>query len=142
MKTLSYYIIFTLMLLTLGCSKSDDSNDTSNPVLEIKVLESFNPISIIFVHEDGTSILSDECITPNVAYAIQIETSKNSQGNTQVSRVDYTFNGALFSMSFSQAGIKRNPISLVNGKNIAEIATTAISSEITYTIQDDFQLVN
>ena len=119
MKTKSYNIIFTLMLLILGCSKSDDSAVTPTPDVESKVIESFDPISISFVHEDGTSISSDECITPNVAYAIQIETKKNSQGNTQISKVEYTINGALFSMSFSQAGIKRNPISLVNGKNIA-----------------------
>ena len=142
MKTRFYYIIFTFILLIISCSKSDDSNDTTTPVIESKVIESFDPISISFMHEDGTSISSDDCINPNIAYAIQIEATKNSQGNTQISKVDYTINGALFSMSFSQAGIKSNPISLVNGKNIAELVTTAISTEVTYIVQGDFQLVN
>lgn len=79
---------------------------------------------------------------PNTNYSIQIETTKNSQGNTQVSKVDYTINGALFSMSFSQAGIKRNPVLFVDGKNIAELVKTAVNTEVRYTIQGDFQLID
>ena len=143
MKTRSFNLIFALILLIAGCSSSDDSNNTpTSPIADNKVVESFDPISISFVHEDGTSILSDECITPNSEYAVQIETTKNSQGNTQISKVEYTINGNLFSMSFSQAGIKRNPISLVKGRNIAELVTKAISTEMLYIVQGDFQLVN
>ncbi len=93
------------------------------------------------MHEDGTSISSTDCITPDEAYAIQITTTKNSNGTTTVSKIEYTINGALHSMSFSQAGTKKNPITLVDGRNVAELATTATSDEIYYTSQDDFELV-
>jgi len=139
MKIKSLYIVFILTLL--ACSKDDDNTRTI-VVEEVKVIETFNPISITFVYEDGSSIQSDDCISPDLNYAIQIETTKNNEGNTNVSQIEYTINGALYSMSFSQAGIKRNPIVLVNGKNIAELVSTAVSVELNYTAQDDFELVD
>jgi len=139
MKIKSLYIVFILTLL--ACSKDDDNTRTI-VVEEVKVIETFNPISITFVYEDGSSIQSDDCISPDLNYAIQIETTKNNEGNKNVSQIEYTINGALYSMSFSQAGIKRNPIVLVNGKNIAELVYTAVSVELNYTAQDDFELVD
>ncbi|MDB9859345.1 hypothetical protein OAC43_01405 [Flavobacteriaceae bacterium] len=93
------------------------------------------------MYEDGTSIESGACISPDLSYAIQIVTTKNNEGNTQVSQVEYTINGAVFSMSFTEAGAKRNPITFVAGKNIAEIVKTANSTELSFISQDDFELV-
>jgi hypothetical protein len=136
MKMKPYYIV--IILLFFACSNDDDNNAV---VQEEKVIESFNPISISFVYEDGTSIEAGACLTPDLAYAVQIETTKNNEGNTDVSQIEYTINGALFSISFSEAGKKRNPIAFVEGKNIAELVKTAVASEVSYIAQDDFVLV-
>jgi hypothetical protein len=130
MKIKPYYII--LILTLFACSKDGDN---------IIPIESFDPISISFVYQDGTAIEPGDCLSPDVKYAIQIETIKNTAGNTQVSQVEYTVNDTLFSLSFSQAGIKRNPITFVDGKNIAELVTTVLSTELYYIGQDDFELV-
>ena len=127
--------------MIFACSNDDDNTSTPVVVEEEKVVESFDPISISFVYEDGISIDSGACISPGLAYAIQIETTKNNAGNTQVSRVEYTINGAVFSMSFAEAGVKRNPITFAEGKNIAELVATAVSTELSLIIQDDFELV-
>lgn len=137
MQTKYYYITIMILCFVLGCSKNDD-----NPAPPPVTVESFDPVAIEFVYEDGTSISANDCISPDEAYAIQITTTKNSNGTTQVSKIEYTINGALYSMSFSQAGTKRNPIALVDGKNIAELAATATTDEIFYISQDDFELVN
>lgn len=136
MQTKYYYITIIILCFVLGCSKNDD--DPTPPA----IVESFDPVSIEFVHEDGTGITANDCITPDEAYAIQITTTKNSSGTTKVSKIEYTINGALYSMSFSKAETKRNPITLVDGKNIAELAATAITDEIYYVSQGDFVLVN
>lgn len=134
MKTINYYITVMVLFLIMGCSKNDDDS-VSNTV------ESFDPKSIEFVHEDGTSISENECITPHQSYAIQITTIKNNNGTTKVSKIEYTINGVLHSMSFSEAGTKRTPIILVNGVNIAELSGTTLSDEVKFVEQDDFQLV-
>lgn len=130
-----YYILLIVMFIHLGCSKDDDDD------LKITI-ESFDATEIEFVYSDGSSISANECIIPNEPYAIQIKTTKNSSGNTNVSKIGYTINGALYSMSFSEAGTKRNPINLVDGRNIAELSATATTDEISYYSQDDFELVN
>ncbi len=137
MQTKYYYITIMILCFVLGCSKNDD-----DPAPVPVTVESFDPVTIEFVREDGSSISSTDCITPDEAYAIQITTTKNSNGNTSVSKIEYTINGALYSMSFSEAGTKRNPIALVDGKNIAELSATGTSNEVTYIEQDGFELVD
>ncbi len=137
MKTKYYYIMGMCLCFIISCSKNDDA--TAPPPIEV---ESFDPVDIKFVHDDGTDIIAGDCISPNEAYAIQITTTRNSNGTTSVSKVEYTINGALYSMSFSEAGTKRNPITLVDGGNIAELTVTAKADEVFYVIQDDFELVD
>ncbi len=138
MKAKYYYIVIMMIFcFVLGCSKNDD-----NPAPLPVSVESFDPVAIEFVHEDGTTISSTDCITPDEAYAIQITTTKNSKGTTKVSKIEYTINGALHSMSFSQAGTKRNPIVLVDGRNVAQLAATATIDEVFYTSQGDFEIVD
>ncbi|AUP81275.1 hypothetical protein [Flavivirga eckloniae] len=137
MRTKYYYITIIILCFVLGCSKNDD-----DPVPPPATVESFDPVSIEFVHEDGTGITANDCITPDEAYAIQITTTKNSSGTTKVSKIEYTINGALYSMSFSEAGTKRNPIVLVYGRNVAELSSTGTSNEVNYIEQGEFELVN
>jgi len=135
MKTINYYITVMGLFLIMGCSKNDEDVEIFSTV------ESFEPTSIEFVHEDGTSISDNECIMPQKSYAIQIKAVKKNNGNTKVSKVEYTINGVLHSMSFSEAGTKRTPIILVNGENIAELSATTLSDKVKFVEQDDFQLV-
>ncbi|PIA82003.1 hypothetical protein BFR04_11910 [Gaetbulibacter sp. 4G1] len=137
MQTKYYYIIIIILCFVLGCSKNDD-----NPAPPPVTVESFDPVSIEFVHEDGTGITANDCITPDEAYAIQITTTKNNNGNTAVSKIEYTINGAIYSMSFTAAGTKRNPIVLVDGRNVAELSSTGTSTEVNYIEQGDFELVD
>ncbi len=137
MQTKYYYITIIILCFVLGCSKNDD-----NPAPPPVTVESFDPVSIEFVHEDGTGITANDCITPEEAYAIQITTTKNNNGNTAVSKIEYTINGAIYSMSFTAAGTKRNPIVLVDGRNVAELSSTGTSSEVNYIEQGDFELVD
>ncbi len=133
---IKYYISTMCLFFVLGCSKN--SVDVLPPV----DVETFDPVEIEFVHDDGTSILAGECISPDAVYAIQIKTTKNSNGTTKVSKIEYTINGVLYSMSFSEAGTKRNPVILVDGRNFAELTSTGESTEISYIEQGDFELVN
>lgn len=129
---------FALVLLIVffaSCSKDDAEGAQTN-------LDQFIPIDIKFVHADGTDISESECILPDGRYALQIEVEENNPGNTDVSQIEYTINGIAYSMSFSEAGVKRNPIALVDGKNIAELVKSAESTEIIFVEQDDFELVN
>jgi hypothetical protein len=137
MKT-KLYLVLVFAFIVVACSKKDDHEEA--PVPDVKI-ESFDPISIKFVHADGTLILTDECIGPDLEYAIEIETVKKSNGNTTVSEVEYTLNGTLYSISFSQAGLKRNPITLIEGNNMAKLVLKAISSEVKLVVQGDFTLV-
>jgi hypothetical protein len=131
MKIKSYYLVVILMIF--ACSPED---------IPTTVVESFTPKSISFVYADGSSITSGECLSPNSAYAIQIEATKNEKGNTTVSQVAYTVNGVLYSMSFSAVGISYLPIELVEGKNIAQLVETGLTEEIAYVLEDDFILVD
>jgi hypothetical protein len=132
MKIKSYYLVVILMIF--ACSPEGTS---INPVVE-----SFTPRAISFVYEDGSSITAGECLSPNLAYAIQIETIKNEKVTTMVSQVEYTVNGVLYSMSFSAVGSSYLPIELVEGRNIAQLVETGLTKEIAYVLEDDFILVD
>ncbi|MFT4612314.1 MAG: hypothetical protein ACJA2M_000405 [Polaribacter sp.] len=99
--------------------------------------------SIKFIHElDGKEVQLGECLSPDILYAIQIETVNNSEANPAVTNIEYTINGTLYNMSFSDEGISYNPIELVEGKNIVQLVETGFTKEVTYVLQDDFILVD
>lgn len=136
MRKLVYYItVIYLFLLMISCCKKDD--DGAVPVS----VESFNAIAIKFVNQDGSNISNNDCIASDKKYAIQIETVRNRNGNTEVTEIQYTINGVIYSMSFSDVGVKRNPVNLSDGKNIAELSGTEILDVITFIKQNDFVLV-
>ena len=136
MKLVYKYMAIVVASLILGCSKNDNDSDVTT-----QTIESFDPVSIEFVDENGVMVTADDCITPDKFYEVQITTVKNVKGNTDVSKIEYTVNGALYSMSFSQAGTKRNPITLVDGRNIIELVKTSESVEVNYVKQGDFEEV-
>lgn len=140
MKVNPYFFLGILSIWCLGCSKDNESVIAPGDLLN-SVVETYDPVSIKFVYEDGSAVQTADCLSPDAIYAIEIEATKNNSGNTKISIIEYTINGVLYSMSFSEAGIKRNPIVLADGKNIAELVSTANNTEITYVVQDDFELV-
>jgi hypothetical protein len=126
MKLKIYYILILCSILSMGCNK------------EITII---SPVSISFVHADGTAILEGECITPDNNYAILIETTTSGIGETRVLRVDYTFNGDLKTMTFLNGEKQLNPVKLIEGLNSAQIVGSDKTSYITYINQGDFVLV-
>ena len=129
--------IFILIFLTIycvSCIKEDNTGLLGNE-------ERYHPIGIKFVYEDGTEVLDSDCISPNIKYAVQIEVTTNNNRNTKASKIEYTINGSPYSMSFIEEGVKSNPVTLVNGKNIAELVKTAVSTEYTFVEQGEFQLI-
>lgn len=129
------YILSLVFLSFITGSCVNDQGDLDGK------LDFFTPTGINFVYEDGTAISEGDCISPDRTYAVQIEVVKNNFINVSVTKIEYTVNGAAYSMSFSEEGVKRNPIVLVEGGNIAELVKTAESASVNFVKQDDFQLV-
>jgi hypothetical protein len=138
-------ILLTLLIFVFGCSNSDDNN--------VQVVDSQDflvPISIKVVYRDGSLINNGDCLSDEDEYAIQIETIDNpsspavavTDGNAPVKQVDYTFNGVIFSMSFTEAGILRTPVNLIDGQNSVQLLETALIDEVRFIIQDDFRQVD
>ncbi len=127
MKLKIYSILIIIFMLFLGCRKE-----------EFTII---SPINISFVHADGSQILEGECITPDNDYAILIETSSSGVGFVKVLRVDYTFNGALQTMTFLKDGDQINPVTLVSGINTAQIIESETSTSIVFVNQGDFELI-
>ncbi|BAO74692.1 hypothetical protein WPG_0462 [Winogradskyella sp. PG-2] len=126
-------MVFGFFIIVTNCSSDDDSTSTSNT-------NTLSPISIEFVNENGTPIATD-CLDVNENYAIQIVTEQEGSGSIAVTQIQYTLNGALYSMTFNQIGYQRQPVVLVDGQNIAQLVDTGVTDEIRFIIQDDFELV-
>ncbi|WP_045468830.1 hypothetical protein [Winogradskyella sp. PG-2] len=129
----SILMVFGFFIIVTNCSSDDDSTSTSNT-------NTLSPISIEFVNENGTPIATD-CLDVNENYAIQIVTEQEGSGSIAVTQIQYTLNGALYSMTFNQIGYQRQPVVLVDGQNIAQLVDTGVTDEIRFIIQDDFELV-
>lgn len=126
MKLKIYYILILLPILFNGCNKE---------------FTTISPVSISFVHADGTTILEGECIKPDIDYAILVETITSGVGETKMLRVDYTFNGDLKTMTFLNGEKQLNPVKLINGMNTAQIVGSDKTSHIVFIEQGDFELV-
>ncbi|KIQ14493.1 hypothetical protein RT99_21820 [Flavobacterium sp. MEB061] len=97
------------------------------------------PLSISFVHADGSKITENECISPNVKYGIKIETNYVDQNRPF--RVDYSVNGVVYTMTFTVKTSQVNPITLINGNNEAQIVGSNYKAVLKYVDQGDFELV-
>lgn len=128
MKIKQFGILITLLMVFLSCSKDEEFTIIS-------------PTNISFVHEDGSKISINECINPNGKYAVLIETTSKGNGKYKIIVVEYTVNGALYSMTFLKEGAQICPITLAAGQNTAQISGSALTSNIQYIAQGDFELV-
>lgn len=128
MRIKHYSILALISLVIFSCSHDSDSTPVS-------------PIKISFAHADGSKISENECINPNTKYVIKIETNSKFTTKKKVKKLDYTVNGAVYSMTLSNNDIQTNPITLVDGDNFAQIVGSDIKCNLKYTDQGDFKLV-
>ena len=127
MKIKQYCILIVIVMFFFGCSSDDDHT----PV----------PPKISFVHADGSKIADNECISPSVKYAIKIEINSIYNKKAKPVRIDYSVNGVLYTMTFSNNGSQINPITLVDGNNMAQIVGSEYKVNLKYIDQGDFKLV-
>jgi hypothetical protein len=126
MKIKQYFILILVMIAFFGCSDEEEERI-------------IYPQSISFVHADGSKIDDNECINPNVKYAIKIET--NFFDVKRPFTVDYSVNGVLYTMTFTDTNSRTNPVTLTNGDNSAQIKGSNIKAVLKYIDQGDFELV-
>ena len=100
------------------------------------------PNKIAFVHENGTPILSNECINPNTRYAIAISTKGEGNGSFTPINVAYSINGVPYSMLFTSDGTQLYNIVLVDGINKAEITATSYNTKLNFNTHTEFEIVN
>ena len=128
MKGYVYFSLLLVVSLCVNCSGDDD-------------FSTFSPKTINFVNSDGTFILENDCVNPNEQYSIAIDVNTVGAGPSQPTQIEYTINGALYSATFTNDGIKEIPITLQEGTNIAQLVNNGVSSTVYITTQDDFELV-
>jgi hypothetical protein len=116
------------IVVFLSCSKEEE-------------FKTISPANISFVHTDGTEISINECINPDGKYAVQIKTTSEGSGKYNVISVDYTVNGVLKTMTFLSEGTQINPVTLIDGLNTVQIVESGYSSNLYFTAQGEFQLV-
>jgi len=122
MKIKSYNILVLAMLLMLilGCSKEDD-------------FQLFDP-EIIFVNSDSTLVLEGDCLDSDKTYALQITLSSNNGDFKAKQIIEYTINGVVYSVTFTELGAKTIPLNFINGINIAQLVKSgnSISIDVEY----------
>jgi hypothetical protein len=128
MRIKTYSILIAFVVVFLSCSKDEDFIIIS-------------PVDIRFVHEDGSDIGINECISPNEKYGVKITTNSLGNGKYKVIEINYTINGNVRSMTFLQEGSQIDPVTLIDGMNTVQIVESGYTSNLYYVEQDDFQLV-
>lgn len=129
-----YLVVCSFFMLSTSCSSDDDGGGGGSANASLKA------ISIQFVNVNGTPIISD-CLDVNDNYAIQIETEMEGSGAIAATQIQYTLNGVLYSMTFNQIGMQRQPVELADGQNITQLVVTGVTDEIRFVIQGNFELV-
>lgn len=128
MKYLSFSLLIMLSVVIPSCSTEQR-------------FKTISPKSILFVHEDGTPLLQDECINPNTNYALLIKTTSDGDGIFRVTKIEYTLNGVPYVMSFSSDGEQLNKIKLIDGDNKAEILGSSVKTYLYFNSHENFELV-
>ncbi|WP_298545984.1 hypothetical protein [uncultured Aquimarina sp.] len=129
MNTKLYITIIAIMILFYNCSNDDSSFST------------VVPLAISFIHENGDLISENDCVNPNEKYSVMIKVNTLGSGSFIPTEVPYTINGVLYNMTFISGDDQINPIDLVEGENIVQLAESGITSKVSVITQDDFELV-
>ena len=132
MKIKIYTFLIICSILFTNCSNDDDAPQTSAIIGQ----------SISFVNEDGTVISLFDCINPSENYYVRVKVAAEGPGDLVTSAVRYTFNGAVFSMTFKTLESQTNPVTLREGENIAQLENTGFTARLSYIItSSEFELV-
>ena len=127
------YPIYLILFIFIFISCESDDDRTTN----------LTPVSIEFTFSDGSAIPLGGCISDQEQYAIQIETIDQTNGNATIQRttIEFTYNGAFYSMSFSEPGVQRVPVELIDGDNVCQLLSNGTSTTMRFVKQDDFMQV-
>ena len=96
---------------------------------------------ISFVYADGSEILEGACLDFNADYGIYIEVIVEGTGKIEPTEIEYTLNGVVYKMVFTEGGSKLNTINIIEGENIVQIIGTNLESSIRFITQGDFILI-
>jgi hypothetical protein len=128
MKHIKFSFLMVLLTAFSSCSNDDD----------YKII---TPASINFVHEDGSSIVKNECINPTSNYALLIKANANGKGVFKATTIEYTLNGTIKTITFTSHKQQLIGVKLSAGYNIAEIVNSDFRAILYFNAQDDFELV-
>ncbi|WP_179950005.1 hypothetical protein [Lutibacter citreus] len=113
-------------MLFVNCSKDDDD----------QVIEQ----EIVFINSDGT-LIGDGCLDPKNEYAVQITIKSNSEKLRSQEVINYTVNGNLYSVTFTELGTKKIPVNFIGGTNIIQVVNSDLEWSLYFPSQGDFELV-
>ena len=119
-KRYNILVLTVLLILVLGCSKEDD-------------FQLLDP-EILFVDSDGTTLVKEECLDSNNTYALQITLLSNNGEFRSNEIIEYTINGVVYSVTFTELGTKIIPLNFINGTNVAQLVESgnSISFDVEY----------
>ena len=123
-------LVTVLIIMLTSCTKEDPITISAS--------------SIEYIHEDGSEIANGECIDPykNI-YRLKIEIKRDFYGFGEIEKtvIEYSINGIPHQLKVEAEGIQYIPVDLVNGSNTALITGTSLQSQLHFTDQGDFELV-
>ncbi|MFC4635186.1 hypothetical protein ACFO3O_14840 [Dokdonia ponticola] len=140
MKNIKYTLSFVFLLLCIiACSNDDDTA----PVIQMEEEEVVNFVvnSIRFLDQDANVLSSSSCIDPSLEYFVQITVANNSDPNVVPTRVDYTFNGALSSVTFTNSNPIQTPVTLREGVNNVQLLSNGQTTNIFLVLPSEFEIV-
>lgn len=140
MKYLSIIYLVFLVITFQSCSNSDDDGGDNGPHQEEETI-SLRATTITYKHGNGTAISNNECLNPEEDYLIEISVQRVGTNEIKPTQIQYTINGALYSMTFTNVGTQTNPVTVVEGVNLAQLVDTGLQDEIHFIFQGDFDLV-
>jgi len=130
---IKFYILLGSLSLLLACS-----TDTEEEAILV-------PRLVEFVNANGGMLNGTECVPENLDYAIRVGVEKIGTGGTQPTTITLNVNGETFSLNFSDAiEPKVVPVTLVEGRNRAEIDNSNLAAELTIELPQlvaEFELV-
>jgi len=131
MKILKYLLV-VVVLVIISCDSDDDNAAApTNPLLVAT--------SINFVKANGNDLDTFTCAKFSDSYAVRVDARFEGDERPVATRLDFTVNGDIYSVTFSSNGSKLIPVNLIPGNNTAQISGSNIFSSTLFTVdQGDF----
>ena len=128
--------LIVLAITLIACSNDDDGS----PEPEEEAIN-FIASRISFVDENATILTNNDCINPSLNYFVQIEVESMTSTGVEPTRVDYTFNNELFSVTFTTNTPIQAAITLREGVNSLQLLETGQSATISIVFPLEFEIV-